>query len=1152
MRYSDIIRLTSGRAAYNIQHEGEGDWQTFIVNDAFCKILGDMTAAVAANDVNKHKSVWIHGTYGSGKSHAGAVLKHLFCDPAGEIRSYVDRELGALRFAALRDALYQVRGGKRLFPVCLYGAQSIAHSEDFALQIQKQTVEDLRRADIGVAVPTDFDTLASHVDGHPQIWQSLIDGAPALRSVAPSLAKLKQLLADSDTDALARVRDAQRQAGIDVRLPGEKLHRWIVEVQGELRRQGAYCGLLFVWDEFTEVANSSVGLPVLHRMQELVEALASPDCDTLFLLIAHPSALNALDDKERQKTTGRYHYEHYNMEPVSAFKIMSRKFEVLDAEAYDAVRRGFFARCGGVVDALAQTSADPAATADDIRSLFPLHPSTANLATYYAREAGSSSRSVFDFLAGREVAGFLEGEGNREAGRTVTPDFLWDYVRPVFEADTARFGAVVERWNSHHVAVEAKGDGHARVFKGILLLNALNNIACSDSVTPSPQNIEALFAGTEVEASLPAVLDFLNDGSIIQRQPNGFFSILYTALPANEIVEIKAEMAGGEFCNVDKVVNFGDTASGLFGKHLSAVLRPHKFAFFSRQSNETTLLDMVERKQRQLAKGYELFVAVFVGRNPAEVAELRGVAERCGALPGRFDLTAFAVMDAPFGDKEMERFIEYMANAMCARNHGLPNQVQTHEKNARDMIEQWCKRMFRQNVSLYLRGNCFPTSGGQMSAIINEKIGPAIFAKGPEALDTIRTSVATHWKVATVKTTVDYVLTLNTKQDVVAKCVGQPKHVDLLLQDSVDDEMRLKEGVAPSHPLRLVSDYVDQMLSGRHTDRNKPFNIAEKLEGLAAAPFGLFRSYAPMAMVAFAMRKYVGKLYGADGKPCSSKKMVDVVVDMFNAWDSGNASPRLELSMESREARNLCKTLAAMFSLDGHGGVPGITLKEARWTILNRYAANVGRPLWSLKYCGSGLVSPKMFELIDKVARVVSDDDSVRNPALMSAVVDGYDALRIDWGNLLAENGGGNFKAGFDNFLLGVEDVGLKDEELDEANRQVARRLQSSVGSWREDEVSRALRSWRLVSLQRQVEPVATPAPPASPMPLAVSSPSPGAGGVAIEPAAAWPQAVEAADSLRAWLEGASESEVKSLVGKIISVGDVSMISNLWSYVQSI
>ena len=895
MKYSDIVNLRAMRPAYNIQEEGLGEWKTFIANDQFNGILNNMIKAVRNNDADNHKSVWIAGTYGTGKSHAGAVLKHLFCDSIDDIREYVEEEYRKEKYAMLRNSLLNVRSEKRLFPVNLYGQQSIAHEEDLSLQMQREIKRALRNADIEITVKTDFDSLVEHIDEQPAIWQTLIDSNTMLSSVAPDLKKLKQLLQNGDTEVLERVRTAQRTAGIDIRLQIQNMKDWIFEVQNALKQQGVYDGLLIIWDEFTEIMTSSIGSRLLVLLQEIAEAMMNPENNSYFLFISHPSALLTLKEEEREKTKGRYHYVAYNMEPVSAFKIMSKKFKIVNEELYEKRKQHFYALHHELLSTFSQTSTDPAETIENIMNLYPLHPSTANLATYYAREAGSSSRSVFEFLADDSVRDFLDNETYYENGLTITADYLWDYVRPNFEKDTMRFGAVTERYNSHHITVEAAGINHLRVFKGVLLLNALNNIANSDTVTPSEENIHNLFVGTDVENDLQDILDFLNDKSIIQRQPNGNYSILFTALPGEEIQKIKEELMSSNYLYTDQVIKFGDTARNVFDKNFRQVARPISYQFFSRQSNEYTLLNRIENTKAS-ARDYEIFLAILVARNQEEMFALKDIAER-NSKEERFENVVFLVMEAPFGDKEYERFIEYQANAQCAQSHSLPKQRETYAKNASEMIDEWIKRMRGYNATFYLRNDSMTIVGSRIVSTINTAVAPQIFTAGPESLELIQTKgcSVTYWAKKAVKATVDTILSYQTKEEILksASCSGPGRHVEFLLQDSVDDNLDWKSDVDPNHPLKKVCDYVDEYLSGRHTNKNQTFNLGDKLIDLTKAPYGLYQSYAPMTMVAFAMRKYVDKIYDTNGKPRKAKHLVDDVVEMFAAWEKGKQSNKL-------------------------------------------------------------------------------------------------------------------------------------------------------------------------------------------------------------------------------------------------------------------
>lgn len=1063
IKYNDIVTLRSMRPAYNIKNEGPDDWKTFIANDQFNDLLKKTISAVRNNDADSHKAIWVAGTYGSGKSHAGAVLKHLLCDEVKDIVDYVNEEYGEEKYNLLRNSILKLRESKRLFPVSLYGQQAIAHEADLSLQVQKEVIRALKNAGIKLTVQTDFDNYIQHIENEPDLWTMLIANNEVLKSVAPDLKMLKTRLANGDTEVLNRVTMALRNMGINVPIKNSNLKTWIFEVQNELRSLGVYDGLLIIWDEFTDVMRSDLGVPLLKILQEIAEDMMNPENDTYFLFLSHPSALNSLKEAEREQTRGRYHYVIYNMEPVSAFRIMSKKFVIVDKVLYNQRQEYFCSLHQELLSAFASSSTDPVQTQKDLANLFPVHPSTANLATYFAREAGSSSRSVFEFLACDEVKAFFDNEDAYADKDTVTPNYLWDYVQEYFESDTARFGAVTERYNSHHLAVEAQGDDYLAVFKGILLLNALNNIANNDSVTPSEENIYNLFEGTPIYNNVGEILDYFNEKSIIQRQPNGNFSILFTALPTDEIQKIKEELKLTTFLFAEQVINFGDTAKNFMDKNLSQVARPLEFQFFSLTSNEYTLLNKIENFAKN-ATSYSVLLAFMVGKTRQDIFELKDIINK-NKQDERFKNICFVLLESPMGEKEYERFIEYQANATCAQKHGLANQQKTYTKNASEMISGWLGEIRSGNVTFCLRDDELPISGTRLASTINNSIAPAIFTSGPEALEIIRTrSSNTFWRKSSVKATVDNVLSFHTKEDIIAKCGGPAKHVEYLLQDSVDDNLEWKSDISSEHPLKKVCDYIQNVFN--HTNKNQSFNLGDKLIGLTLPPFGLFQSYAPMAMVAFAMRKYAGKIFDLNGKPRTANHLVDDIVEMFKAWESGKTSPKLNFMFESKEAGAITKNLIKTFKLNKLPKYSDVSsLTDARWAMTHEYSASVGYPLWSLKYVSE--CSDENRELIDGIIKVITDSESVKNPQLMSKVAEGL-KNNIDLGNLLLESAN-NFESGFKNYVMTLEYINMTEPEFAEAKQFLEGHLEGTIGLWTERGVEDTLKNWRLAQQQQRL-----------------------------------------------------------------------------------
>ena len=133
-KYSDLIDPRQQKAAYNIQNEAYGDWKSFIANEQFNGVLKKVLASVRNNDADMHKSFWLAGTYGTGKSHAGSVIKHLLCDNISDISDYVNDEYADSKHELLRNEIFTIRENTRLFPIMLYGHNNITHKEDLSGQ----------------------------------------------------------------------------------------------------------------------------------------------------------------------------------------------------------------------------------------------------------------------------------------------------------------------------------------------------------------------------------------------------------------------------------------------------------------------------------------------------------------------------------------------------------------------------------------------------------------------------------------------------------------------------------------------------------------------------------------------------------------------------------------------------------------------------------------------------------------------------------------------------------------------------------------------------------------------------------------------------------------------------------------------------------
>lgn len=1105
--YQDIIGIRGGRAAYHLESESVEEWKSFIPNDQFNGVLNKVLQSVRGNDINVHKSFWLYGTYGTGKSHAAAVISHLLGDPVPNISKWVEDEYGAEQYGAIKSTILSLREQKRLLTVKLYGLESMTHSVDLALVVQQAVLAALRKEGMEFPVSSDFETSIENISLHPDIWQRLISSHPQLESVAPSVEKLISLLKQGDINTYHRVVDALRNSGLGaLRQDNAKLKDWLVEVQDKLAESSEYCGLLIIWDEFTDVMRVSLGIQVLKELQEIAETFMASQNNSYLFLVSHPSAFDQVGAEEQLKQTdGRYHRIKYNMEPASAFRIMSGKFKIRDRARHKHIQETYYDINKGLLETYICNSNDKKASEEDLRNLFPLHPGTANLATHYATVVGSATRGVFEFLAQNDAIGnFLSDPDKLSNCDTITADYLWDYILKDLQDDVVKYGAVTERYNSYVNRVRNEGDAYFAIFKSILLLNAFNNIAAGNNyglITPSEENVRMLYTGTRYAKRVDTVLQWLSDEAIIQRAPGGLYSVLFTALPTLEIENKKHEMRSVQFLHTYSIANFG--ADNMFErKFLPNSLRPFGYNYFSDEGSDAVLRNKI-KKRRKDTKACDLYFALFLARNNDECARLKTFAEACAGDEDDKDLKniIFIVFDEVFSDKNYDQFIEYMANQACAESRGLSNQSTSHKKNAEAMVKDWLDSVHRNNATIYINGQGKETRPVRLlPTFVKDYIIPLLYPFAPEAHDDLRNnSPQTFWKTQNSKTIVSKILFAKALGEMLDLNAGM-RSIQYLMQDCLDENLQWKSDVSPDHPLKKVCSQVDTIIN--KADKSQTFNFEERFGLLTSPPYGFYPNFANMAVFAFAMRPWVQKIFDMQGKPRDENAMVEDIDLLFKVWDgSKKANGKLSFKFQTQEEGKLCKELVSLFSLDKknkeYSDISSLT--NAKYAMVNFYLKENKAPLWALKYVPASTfadqplpieVSEPIKRLIDNVVSICSERE-LRNPALINDTLKLIAEQRMDMMNIL--NVESAFSDGFRQFLLDIELANIKEEELAEVQEYILGHSEASVGYWTEQAVITHAKDWRLA--QGMARPA--PAPEEEP-----DSPQPGSGSSGVKPTA--------------------------------------------------
>lgn len=1091
-KYSDIIRLQDFLPVYDIMDENPKAWQSFIPTRQFCDLLSQSLTAITSKEVSKRKSIWVRGTFGTGKSHASAVVKHLLCDEFDSIRSYIetipDESLKA-RIKVLRQ------GGKKYFAVTLKGVEKAYDIPRFTLSLQRETQNALKKSHPDFVVKSDYLSAKNWILSHRNIFETNVLGYDdELDSTVSTTEDVLNRLDACDTGIYLMVERAVREHVGSV-FEQQGISDWLVEVEKEIEQRGIANGLIIFWDEFTSVMDT-LKSDRINLLQNIAEK--SQNNNVFLFLISHRIEIQSSDSKEKDitKMSDRYIHIPYQMDEVSTYLIMRHSFTIPDATGnaeYRNIQRKLEPKLKDTLDFVTDGNAEQK---QHISRLLPMHPYTAYLCSTISNFVGSSNRSVIKFMHDGEngFEAFLDNETNFNTGTLLTADALWDFFYSEFDEDVAS-SSITGLYRSYVNTVAAQGEDYLRVFKAILLLNALSPKFKQDpeKLNPIDKVFQLIFAGDRAESKVIDVLNWLNDNKVVER--NIFDQFKITGSSYNP-TEMNAERKKTEthYRLAQDIVAYDSSSSELLKdlfKTGETVRREILVAFMSCEEQEAVIRSRLN-KFTQGKQNY-LHVAIFFSIRESDRDAKNTILKN---FSGDFENLVIILPDESFSQNNYTRFVDSIAHSQVAESHFNKSEAKDYEKSAHQFVVKWIQTLLNNTYTCYFNSTAYNEGTvAQLPDLLNFKLSVKAYPCGFESVKVFgKKGVKDNFFVdKNCPKVIQQILEAQQAFQITSHG-GNPEPIRYIFEDNGNtlltpagelSEYARNSDLWITNVCRLMDKCMDDARN-KYQDR---FSLGEVLAPFASEPYGFFTSFANCAALAFAIRKHKADLFVPGvSQPISDDKLSDMLVDIFKAWTKdgkADSQNKFLLRFGSPEETQLKELIVELFDL---AKVSGINVKEikslgnAKWAVQEFCKLKSRQPLWTLLHVPS-IPQDQKEAIKDLIYIFEQESPSVDK---IKAV---YKKLKLDNVPLnIILTDMAYYQTGFRAFVNSIEEVKIEPEWWDEMLEAIDT-LQSEIAFRSEAAVRQKIVAFAVNKLKQQMQPsedndpipVTTPKPKPTP-----------------------------------------------------------------------
>jgi hypothetical protein len=720
--YESVVDLHTEKRNPNL-------WQEYIVHEDMRVAVEKICESLRNEYKDARRSFWIHGAYGTGKSYAAIVLKHLFEDTIPNIQNFMSKQL----LLPYRNKFTAIREKGDFLVVWKSGCTGIRSGTHLMMEMEMSIRNRLAEkfADKAYYGRKSLIAAVQELLNDTSInWQNIFtDPAYGLSEEYASFDEFYDEVMTSKLDTCNTVARICRDKGWALFATVDMFEAWIKDI---IEGNGlSETGIIFIWDEFTTFVRECGDDNVLQRLSEYCKQQPF-----FMFLIVHiePSWLVSLGEETYKRILHRYHELEFHISESAAYELIGDSI---------LTRSNMSEQWKSVKDQLMKSISKNMADFDvldlgnqreRLRQLCPLHPMTLSFLTTVAHNFGAEQRTLFRFMKDRYEAeqqvGFIHyiDTYGPDDWRWLTPDFLWDYFFTRESDIKGELSAEARRCYQHYIIkkdIVTTDMTALHVFKAVMLLIAvmttekisqLRSQMTSRKMAATKRNLYKCFAGQLTESDVDKYLEAFEANGMIQmdRQPNGDARLELPYQGNVDVFDVRLDQIKRKYTRYELFKK-----GSAFSKALEEKIWDKNKATSNRLqivacSSETNSLNTrLAELRAEIAKNpYKIGLFVVTIAEASQYATMQTKLKEIAKADATGRLI-ICIAREPLTDERLDRWHRAITHKELAGEEGKKGSADQYENEAAIIIEEWAQ----------------PTVDGQLAAFYRDIQYSAIYGR---------------------------------------------------------------------------------------------------------------------------------------------------------------------------------------------------------------------------------------------------------------------------------------------------------------------------------------------------------------------------------------------------------------------------------------